>query len=237
MIENNITYTDLITYKESRLLEWQPATATLTAKILDGFKEVCIDLNKNGIDTRLVMVPFYLAAGLQTISGSRTGTWIEAQRENRVKRLVIKKVTCSDGGGSNIWYIDGSNDNGVTWVNIKTLTNTTGAGRISVAFDEENEYRYYRYRLAVGTTLSFTGYIYMVETSFDNLIILKSLEKIFYDLTRNETDIHSVKYRKYELLYEKELSTLRYSYDSDESGVIDDGESIRKKTNGIRIRL
>jgi prepilin-type processing-associated H-X9-DG protein len=234
MIKNFITYTDLTTYKEPRLLEWQKTTATLTSKILDGFKETCGFLNKNGIDTRLVMTPFYLATGLQTISSSVTGSWILAQRKNRVKRLVIEKVTCTDGGGGNVWYVDGSNDNGTTWTNIKTLNNTTGAGTISVSFDEDNEYSYYRYRFVKATSISFTGYIYMVETSFDDLIMLKSLEKIFYDLVRQENDIHSTKSIKYATLFDSALSSLHYSYDADESGVIDDDESVRRKFMTIR---
>jgi hypothetical protein len=234
MIKNFITYADLTTYKEPRLLEWQPTTATLTSKILDGFRETCIFLNKNGIDTRLVMTPFYLATGLQTISSSVTGSWILAQRKNRVKRLVIEKVTCTDGGGGNVWYIDGSNDNGITWTNIKTLNNTTGAGIISVSFDDDSEYRYYRYRFVKATTVSLTCNIFMVETSFDNLIMLKSLEKIFYDITRSETDVHSIRSKKYSVLFDDALSTLEYSYDADESGVVDDDESVRRKFMTIR---
>jgi prepilin-type processing-associated H-X9-DG protein len=234
MIENFVIDADLST-KEPRITEWQPTSATRDIHRADGYKKTCIELNKIGVDTRLVMIPFYLATGLQTISNTVTGDWILAQRKNRVKRLVIKKVTCTDGGGGNIWYVDGSNDNGTTWVNIKTLNNTTGTGTISVTFDDE--YKYYRFRLVKATSLSFTGYIYLIETSFDDLIVYQSLKKTFTALSRKEGDNFDLKSVIWAKEFKDEIETLNYSYDSNESGTIDDDEGIRKKSNGIRIRL
>lgn len=234
MIDNLLTYLDGKT-KEPRLLEWQSDAAVLTSHLSDGFKKTCAELNKRGIDTRLVMIPLALATGSQTLTSSTTGSWIEAQRKNRVKRLVVNKVTCSDGGGSNVWYLDGSDDNGTTWTNITSLTNTNGSGKISITFDAE--YKYYRFRLVKGTTISFTGFIYLVETSFDDLIIYKYLEKTFRALSRKEDDDKMAKAKMYSDDFEGEIAGLSYSYDSDESGTIEEDESVKRKRTSVRIGL
>jgi len=234
MIKNFITYTDLIK-KEPRLVtDWQTSTTIIGTQIADAYKKTIIELNKRNIDTRCVMIPFYLASGKQTLSASSTGTGILAQTKNRVKRLVIEKSTCTDGGGGNTWTLEGSNDNTV-WTTIVTLANTTGAGVISVSFDDE--YDYYRYKLTVATSLSFTGYIYLVENSFDDLIQFKSLEIIFRSLMRIDNDLMSQKYIAYKSEFDSEIKSLRYSYDVDNSGTIDDDEEVRKKTTSVRISL
>lgn len=230
MIENFIQITDL-TIKESRLLEWLSNTTTLNNHIEDGFKRTIIELTKRNIDTRLIMVPLYLCQDI-SLNSSYTGDWVEAQRKNRVRRFVIKKLT-SINDGDNYFILEGSNDKN-TVKNILSIKLTNDSGTLTQTFNEE--YKYYRFRLEVDTSVEFTGSLYLVETSFDDLIIFKSLQKIFTSLTRKEDDNFAVKMRLYEKEFYDELANLSYSYDINESGTIEENETIRKLTS-VRISL
>ena len=75
-----------------------------------------------------------------------------------------------------------------------------------------------------------------METSFDDLIIFKSLQKIFTSLTRKEDDNFAVKMRLYEKEFYDELANLSYSYDINESGTIEENETVRKLTS-VRISI
>lgn len=187
MLENFIQIADL-QVKESRLLEWLSSTTTLNNHITDGFRKTVIELNKRNIDTRLIMVPLYLSNNI-SLDSNYTGEWIPAQRFNRVRRFVIKKEI-SENSGDNYFILEGTNDL-EHYAVITTIKNTDGAGTLSQLFDAE--YKYYRYKLTVDTSISFTGSIYLVETTFDDLIIYKTLQKIFTSLTRKEDDNFATK--------------------------------------------
>ncbi len=233
MLRNFCTSTDLLKINRNLTAFISGWSGCPDDQFSNAFDRLSLDLGKGGDDTRLMMIPLWLSSSAEPhtdhITAACTSTKVAEQRTNRVHRFVIEKTACILTGTTNTIYLDGSLD-GTNWdTAIATIVITTGVGIQSSTFSQE--YCYYRYRVVLGTVLDMTAKIYLVETTFDILICYYALYFIYMGSSITDDD----KVKKAELMekaYEKGLAYLRYSYDKDESGTIEDGE---QKENIISI--
>jgi hypothetical protein len=234
MLQNFITSTDLYLYEPnlSELISgWSGSPIN---QIGLAFKKILGDLRADGKDTRLMMLPLWLSSSTYPntdhITSGVSSVRIEQQRINRVGRFVIEKTACTLTGENTI-ALEGSND-GINFDTVTSLSLTTGAGTINATFSIE--YTYYRYAVTVGGTLDMTAEIYLVETSFDELICLCSLYYIFSALSKSQGDAAWNKCNQRYQDYVNELRQMRYSYDVNEDGSLNEAE---EKNLNYRIAL
>jgi hypothetical protein len=219
VIENHIHIEEL-TIKEPRLKssEYEYNEDNLRNHIKDAFNRVCVELNKLNIDTRLLMIPIQLYDSNLTTK-SFTSDWVKAQDNNRVRRLVVKVKEKFSTSFKVI--LEGSNDNGVT--SDQSVALDVNSNYVSGTFDKE--YSYYRFRVESEDELNINTLIYLVETTFDDLIIYKSLENFFTAKYRTVEDTFYSKRGVYKSKFETELE------------IINNNESGTSKSSFIRVGL
>ena len=202
MIENHIHIDDLVV-KEPRLKspEYEFNETNLKNHIKDAFNRVCIELNKLNIDTRTIMAPIQLYDSTLTTKNF-ISDWIKSQNNNRVKRLVVKVKEPLTNDFKII--LEGSNDNGATGNRLVALD--VNSNYASAMFDKE--YKYYRFEVKAEADLNINTFIYLVETTFDDLIIYKSLENFFTAKYRTTGDTFFSKMGLYKSKFETELSII-----------------------------
>jgi hypothetical protein len=233
MLKSFITITELQTYYPSvdKLI-----SAYVTApgvQINAAVRRLTNDLRslKNTVAGK-VMIPANFSETLITITGNTTSDSKYVDRINQVLRIVVKKSSCSVGSVNEKIYLDGSQDGTIWDEGIAVVSLTAGAGELSSAYTLS--YPYYRYRAVVATSINFTGYIYLIETTFDHLIIYKTLEILFGGLFKSVDDANDKMKNYWKSNYDDILATLKYAYDMDDSGTI---ESTELKRNNYDIRL
>lgn len=202
MLENHIHIDDLVV-KEPRLKspEYEFNENNLKNHIQDAFNRVCIELEKLNIDTRTIMTPIQLYESKLTTKNF-TSDWVKARDDNRVKRLVVKTEEPLTTDFKII--LEGSNDNGATGNRLVALD--VNSNYASGKFDKE--YKYYRFKIEAEAELNINVFIYLVETTFDDLIIYKSLENFFTAKYRTTSDTFFSKMGLYKSKFETELSII-----------------------------
>jgi hypothetical protein len=189
-------------------------------------------LSRKKTEAGKIMIPAYLSSTVEpykvTLTDSFVGNAYSFSRTNALKRFVIDKISATVGTTEKI-YLDGSLD-GTNWYEgIASITLTAGAGKLSTTFT--GTYNYYRYNAVKTTTLNLVARIYLVETSFDYLIIQRTCGIVSASLNGEYFQTES---KKCFDNYEKALLDLDYSYDYNDSQSIEDGE---RKYSGIKIYL
>ena len=205
MIENHIKIDDILIKEPRLLIDWKGSEGVIENHIKDSFNRICTELTKLNIDTRLVMIPLKLYNG--EIYNNQIGNWVKAQTRNRVKRLVIK--TDAPAPHDFKIYLDGS-DNGVT-NNQQLVTLVINTNYTTATF--ATEYKFYRFRVESESALNLMTNIYLCETSFDDLIVYKTLENFFVGKYRVESDGFLSKAQFYKNKFDTELETLTFAYD------------------------
>ena len=204
MIANHIDIADLI-IKEPRLKEWEGENSVLENHIRDAFNRSCIELEKQNIDTCRVMTPLFLNEGSDIIS-SLVGSWVAGDCKG-LKRFVVKSESFSEF--PNCKFILEGSGGGVT-VDEPVALQFDGRAEMSGKFS--GEYNLYRYRIESDTHFIAKGVIYLVETTFDDLIVYKSLQNFFTAKYRKDDDNFASKMRLYEKKFQDELRSVVSSY-------------------------
>ena len=233
MIENYIKIDDLLV-KEPRLKEWEGENSVLENHIHDAFHRTCVELRKLNIDTRRVMTPIFLS-GNGNIPSPSVGNWVSPSYKNRVRRFVVKVKTSSVVDNYKI-VLEGSNDGGSTVDELVTIVFDESNGTSELTSTFLTEYSFYRYRLESQISFVASGQIYLVETSFDDLIIYKSLQNFFTAKYRKNDDNFASKMALYDKKFRDEINSLVYSYDQN-SLYCDQEEEIKSKNRILRIVL
>lgn len=226
MLKSFITSTDLTSY-EPNLTSWIPSTWTTapTVQIGKAVDEVIQDLRTKGTNAGKVAIPLHLKEN-GTFTANETSLGVECLRVNMVQRFVISKTSSAVGSVTEKIYLDGSNDN-INWSEITSITITAGSGDLSATFS--SLYLYYRYRVVINTSLTLSASIYMVETSFDKLLIFKSLEILFRALSKAVGDMFDNKSKIYQNDYDMLLKEFKYAYDEDDSQSIEIDEEMNEQ--------
>ena len=198
-------------------------------QIAEAFHILLTDVNNQGLNPRLMMVPFDLLSSGTTANlvttvtkaADTTGTGIEGDRN--YKRLVFNAISITGTWALNL---QGSNNNS-TFENVGASLTATSGGEQSQLFS--NQYKFWRYKLdqiTAGGTDSITFSTYLIEDIWDNLIIYKAFELIFSDFRKAQNDSWDMLVQSYDRKYQNELASLKYLYDSNDTGVVDDDETM-----------
>ena len=202
MIESHISIEDLVV-KEPRFktAEYKYDELTVNNQIRDAFNRICVDLIKLNIDTSQVMIPFIILDSKVTTK-KLIGNWIQTADKNNLRRLVIK---VKDRFKTNFKIIlEGSNDNGATIDRVVALDVVSNYASSTFL----KGYKYYRFKLDSEAKLNENILIYLVETTYDNLIIYKTLETFFTGIFRTPEEFGYHKMLVYRQQFEAELVTI-----------------------------
>ena len=233
MLRNFITDEDLKKYHPNLNRQIWTSQSDYAEQIDEAFHIVQTDLNNKEVNVRLLMTPFDLlsssltSAFVTTLAAttSLTGDGVQAgdEGDRNYKRLVFNATVIT---GTWSLQLQGSQDNS-TYEDAGASLTATSIGDQSTIFS--NQYKYFRYLLNedVAGSLSFNAYL--VEDVWDRLIIYKAFELIFSDFRKQQNDTWDLLVQAYQRKYDNELSAIKYLYDADDSGAIDDGEKADNK--------
>lgn len=167
-----------------------------------------------GID---VMPHLNLRSSGNTISSSETGS---ASVEDYIGRMrfVVNCTLFTTGGKTITLY--GRNSSNEEWLSVETLT-ITATGIKSVAFTRQ--FKFYKIDISVSAgTIDLESYL--VDCSFDRLIIFKWLEIILLDRYVNENDQYFLKMLYFQDAYNKAWNKIKIYTDNDNNGSITSNE-------------
>jgi hypothetical protein len=206
-----------------------------SGKIATAFNNVLNELASREIDPRLCMVPVDLKLPTPvsnpplTYTTEGAGTTGQAYSLGFNLRRLVVDVTVFNTD----WTIQLQGTNQTTqpvtgdstvWDNVISLS-PVESGCCSIEFD--NQYRWYRYVSTAGSgPLTYAAYI--VENSWDYVIIQGALALIFNDAIRAPGDIWSERYAFAMDRYSSSWQGLKAMYDANDDGIPD------QNTNDVR---
>lgn len=232
MIRNFITdsdldehYPNITDYLPDALSNWQN-------QIDESFELVLNDLRSRELDVRTMGIGLDLKRSATSTDDQNTLTsTTEATSTNSThikgrdgfRRFAIN-VTARSGTTS--VTLQGSNDMNITdatepsnWETVETLTPTT-TGETSTVID--SQYKYYRISSTITGSMTYTACLY--EVHFDIWIIYKTFWLIFTYLSKNPDDIWDKRAKMYENLYSSVLTGYKFTVDSNDNNLIDNGD-------------
>ena len=229
---NFITDTDLAPYHpnlQKQLWQGHPSYAT---QISEAFDRVNNDLFNMNVNPRLIMTPFdlkrqpsitgHIALLSTTETASTTSTSISCCEGFRRFDINVTGIT-------NPWVIQlqGSNSNQLSDFSNVPNASITASSSVETSQVFSLEYAYYRYvstPLSGGSSITYTASL--LETMFDKLIIYKTFSLIFADFVRTQGDQSEILKRDYNDAYNRLIQHIKYSYDVNDDGLLEDAEEI-----------
>jgi len=212
MIKTFINSEDLYK-KEPRLRDYISRDLISFDNIINDSLDVLIqDFKNRGKKIRLLGTVLALSSSVST------------EDKSERSRLIIeltKYVT------DLVYIFEGSNDD----VNFTYITSGTINEVSTLKVNISNFYKYYKLTVT-GTSLYNS---YLIEQSFDQAHIYKSLEQCFRSLQSRADSNWKDKAEQYQKMYEAEIDKLLFTYDEDEDGVIEEEDT--NKNNSISISL
>ena len=212
MIKTFIDSEDLYK-KEPRLLDYLSRVMVNFNNIINDSLDVLIqDFKNRGKKIRLLGTVLTLSSAVSTED--------KAERS----RLIIETTKYVNEIN---YTFEGSNDD-TTFNTITSGTiNEVGILKVNIS----NFYKYYKITVSTNSTYQ----TYLIEQSFDQAHIYKSLEQCFRSLQSRTDSNWKDKAEQYKKMYEDEIDKLLYTYDTDEDGIITDEDV--QKSNSIGITL
>lgn len=188
------------------------------------------DVLNDLIDMQMDVKKIYKRLSLQTSvtkTASFTGTLSDEDYAQRRRLLISSTQT-----GTAVFSLYGSDDDGVTNTLVDTYTLIESG---SYNFRINMMYKKYRLDLiSIGTTITYTADL--VEDCFTDLHRDLTRSRIYEDLYSSSTDpVYKEKAEMMRSRYEQRLNTIKYSYDSDDSGNISEDEADEKITQTIKL--
>lgn len=153
-----------------------------------------------------------------------TYTGVTSDEDIVERSRVIIRTSAKSGTGTATFQLQGSDDE-TNWNTITTSENlsVTNTGDVTATFNDF--YKYYRLNLTAFTLTSITFEAYLIETTYEYLHLLKSLELIYMHLIAVEGDVWKSKRDEYRALYLDRFNNTQFIYDEDDSGEISDDEN------------
>ena len=215
---------DFITHE--RLLKTEPAIDGYLSStqinfdeiINDAFEEYLNDVKNQNYIVRKLGKRLSLQASVIKTTAFDSAISDEDKVERRRLIIDISAIT-----GTSVFSLQGSNDDGDNYTDVKTGIIITQEGNYDYTF--WNVFKKYRLRLlSIGTTVTYSADLY--ETTFDFPLLYKKLSKIYYSLFhKSGDDAYQTKAENYENRYQQALSTTHYFYDEDDTGDISADEA------------
>jgi len=217
MLTNYVVDADLKQYHPNLNKQLWSQQSTYANQINEAFSIVLDDFHNMGVNPRLLQTPLLLNS--ETIATSTTGTGVKANDDETVDnnyRRIVFDVTAISGTWSVI--LDGATGD-ADYREVASMT-ADSVGVQSITFTPQ--YRWYRVRTVSGTTLSYSAKL--VETIFDRCVVYKAFSIIFSDFRKSQGDSWDLLASSYDSKYDAAMKSIKYTLDSNEDGVIDDGE-------------
>lgn len=214
MIRNYLTFSELY-YHYPRIEQWVD-NSHVTSILNAAGMVVANDLRNRGVDTQRIYIPLMFDSATYGAHVSRTDHTATGLSIHNERRFVID---VSSTTSLNV-ALQGSNDN-TNWEDVVMLDGQLAtidiyqAGTYNRAFIEG--YKYVRY----STTGTASLYAYVVDTSFDQLIIFKALQQITLPLVGND-GLAEAMYNQSVAMYQSLLGSAVFDYDRGGDGAIDD---------------
>jgi len=227
MIETNLVHEDIVNnepilqnHLHDSQVDYQTAISTAYGLMVQDVKNQNHDIRK--LCKRLYLQETEKTVTAETYNGATS-------KEDRVERLrwVIKVTALTTNPAT--FALQGKNKTSDSWTTIKTvIIDNKGIHKFKVLEVRPNVeleiYKYYRIQKTDSTsTLTFTSYL--VETTYENLHLWRSLALIFEDLVTKGEDIFRSKADKYLDMYDHYLVNNKYYYDSEDDGEIGEVET------------
>ncbi len=210
---NNFIWADASTYED---------------QIEEAFSRLYNDLHNININPRLLMLPLDLKASTQThafpLSTTITTSATGASKESieNLNRFVIDVTSLS---GEWTICLQGSNDDS-NWQEVEeTYIMPELAQEYNVKFD--NQYKHFRYSASGSGNIAFSAYL--LEDIFDKCIIYKTFSMIFGDFKKTPGDRYDELKKEYDEAYKTFLNAIKFQYDSDDSGTVEEQEVVRQQ--------
>ena len=226
MIETYLTQ-NMITRGETSAGDYLRSGQTdYTLIMMESWTELMRDLIDKRTDPRKLCKRLALQA-----SATKTAAFNGALSDEDFAKRMRLVIVASTLTGTAVFTLQGSNDNGTNYYDIK-LVNDAGSEETAVSItDTEATYSYLlsdmykKYRLqliSIGTTVTYSAY--MIEDIFTYLHLLKSRENIYRSLVSEQGDDYDYKRGIYENKYNVKIAEADMSIDMDEDDEITEGE-------------
>lgn len=179
-------------------------------------------------DTTIKIVP----PVQKTITSAITGS---TYASNYQRRVVLEVGAMS---GSFNLYIDGAKTKDTPTGNeyyavATSFALTSSYANSTVTQNIDSDYSWIRYRIepTTGAGTTITTNCYMISPIFDSAIAHKALELIFCDFRKEVDDTWDLRAKEEKSRFDEELSSIKYAYDANQDGIINDTEKATKTIN------
>jgi hypothetical protein len=215
MLRNFVTDSDLQKYYPKISGSLWAGSADYQNQIDTAFENLTLDLWNRGINPREVMLPISLkASGLEATS--TVGESVPVFNHRRWN------ITVSSFTGSVEISLEGSHDQ-QNWSFVEKAMVVSGSALGEYSLVVSGQYKYYRYNSTIAGNCNYSVDLY--ETVFDNAIAQGAFKIIFRDFMKEKGDIWDVRRELVEKDYESTLNSIKFFYDSDDSGTTEEKEA------------
>ncbi len=237
MLRNFITDTDLKKYHPNLQRQIWTVQSDYSTQIAKSYDRLINDLNNFGINPMLTMTPLDLkkdassTTQVLTSTTETTATTGSIYAGHNERRLVVN-VTAHNGSGS--LQLQGNRNTATPtaldsgWENVSgaliSWTSASANSEQSIVFTQQ--YNYYRYVSSVETSATYT--VSLLETVFDDLICYGTFILIFNDFMKESNDLWDTKRQIAENDYKSGLQSVKYWYDSNNSGTLNSADESKK---------
>jgi hypothetical protein len=226
MIETNLQHQDLINNEPALEDQLSSNQVDFQEMISMAYRLMIQDIKNQNIEIRRLCKKLWLQETSKTVTTATYNS--DTSNEDFVERMrwVINVTSLT---GVALFTLQGRYKTSETWTSIRTVQITeTGIHKFLVLEVRPNQeleiYKYYRIQ-KVDATSTVTFRSYLVEMTYENLHLFKTLGMIFENLATKGDDIYRNKAEKYTSIYDKYLVENKYYYDSDDDQKIDEIES------------
>ena len=229
MLKNFVTDQSLKLYHPKLNKQLWNEQLDYSNQINEAFQRVLVDVSNKGISPRLLMTPFDLVESVSAANAQPAYTTITVDTtgdsfigDRNYKRLVLNVASIT---GTWTAQLQGSDDN-TNFVDISAAEIVSSTiGELSTSF--ASSYAYWRYVFTNTTVVGADSnrfQCYLLEDIWDRLIVYKTFTIVFADFRRAQNDSWDLLFLEYDKAYNSLLDSIKFMYDSDESGSITEGE-------------
>lgn len=227
MIETNLKHQDLINNEPMLENHLHDSQVDYQEAISTAYRLMVQDIKNQSIEIRRLCKKLWLQETSKTLTAAAGYT--AESKEDRVERLrwVINVSALSSGPA--IFQLQGRNSSADSYTTINTVqVSEKGIHKFLVLEIRPNIeldiYKYYRvYKKDTSSSVTFRSYL--VEMTYENLHLWKTLALVFESLAMKGEDIFRSKADKYNDMYNYYLVNNKYYYDSDDDDEISEIEA------------
>lgn len=225
MIESQLTTADINNFRAG-LSDLYPGSQTdWSTQITEAWREVVLDIKDMGWNIRKLCKRYSLQASVTKTDVFDGAITTDEDNLQRLRLIINVTAIATTGTGKSVTFaLEGTDDDGTTWVSINSSISVTATGDTTVQFTDC--YKKYRLRITAFTTITTITYsAYLIETTFERLHLYKTLEIIYGVLRALKDDVYETDRQEWAQKYSDKLNTAQFAYDVDDDEEISTEES------------